>query len=107
MPLINGPTQKIIQQDPEDNIDYIVDMSEVFAGAAIDSVTVTAEGVTATAVITTIDVEIPDHIVVPAGRAFVLWLTGGQVGVPGRVRLRVVSGVRVLNFSYGVVLKKR
>lgn len=106
MPIIIGPTRRIILQDPDDSRDYLIDTTELFAGDPVDSATLITSNITATADISVADFEVEDYGIIPAGRAVTLWVSGGQVGLPGKITLRLESGSRRMDLTYNVVLKQ-
>lgn len=109
MSLLVGPTRNIIEQDPDDNLDYVADFSAALAGDTINTVSVTGTGVTVGSVVkNTSPIEVDEYGTLPVGSAVTFWLTGGTVGVPATVRVRVVSTLgRSIDMTYVVVLKQR
>jgi hypothetical protein len=110
MALLAGPTRNIIEQDPDDILDYVADFGHLLVGDdIINGISVLATGVTvASFAYNAAPITIDEYGTLPIRTAVVFWLTGGTVGVPGKVRVRIVSAAgRSYDVSYEIVLKQR
>jgi hypothetical protein len=110
MSLLAGPTRNIIEQDPDDVLDYIADFSQLLVGGdVINAIAVSNAGINVvTFEYNAEPITIDGYGVLPIRTAVVFWLTGGVVGVPGKVSVRITSAAgRSYEVSYGIVLKQR
>lgn len=108
MAFLIGPTRQIIQQDPDDNLDYLIDLSDWLGSGTASGVTVIASGVTATALINPTPITVDEYGEIPAARSITLTVSGGTVAMEAGITLRVTTAAgKSLDLSYTVVIKPR
>ena len=108
MSFLIGPTRQIIQQDPDDILDYFVDLSDWLGGGAISTAAVFATGVTASVAVNVNAVDLGDYGSVPGGRSVTITVSGGAPAVPAVITLRVATqSGNSFDLTYTVVIKSR
>lgn len=103
--------RKIIEVDPNEVIDYIIDLSSwVRPGDLISLVTVSNSSTADFFSVSknSAPLTIPEYGDVAADKAVVFWVQGGTVGTSGRVTFNITtSGGRKIDVVYEVIVKNR
>lgn len=96
----------VIHHDPDNYMDYTLDLrADLFGGPATSVTVVSQSGIEVEdAIIPAIEVAVEEGDMIPPGYAISFWLTGGELGVAGRFTLRVEAGARSFDRSYEVIV---
>lgn len=99
--------RKILEVDPDEVMDYIIDLTDWIGTEAITSVSFTN---TSTAEIYSVaknsaPLTVPGYGDVAADKAVVFWVRLGTLGTSGTVTFSVTVGARKKDIAYTVVVK--